>query len=77
MDLRAQITEVLDRVRPYIQNDGGDCELVDVSEDGRIVYVRLQGACRHCPSAVYTLKFGIEQLLREQVPGVEAVEQVP
>ena len=74
---REQIALVVDQIRPYLMNDGGDCELVDVSEDGKTVYLRLQGACRHCPSAIYTVKMGIEQVLREMVPGVECVEAVP
>ncbi|MBP7125463.1 NifU family protein [Myxococcota bacterium] len=74
---RAAIQSILDQIRPALVNDGGDCELVDVSEDGKTVYLRLQGACAHCPSSIYTLKYGIEQVLRELVPGVETVEPVP
>lgn len=74
---RAAIQSVLDQIRPALVNDGGDCELVEVSEDGKTVYLRLQGACAHCPSSIYTLKYGIEQVLRELVPGVETVEPVP
>lgn len=71
------IANVIQTIRPQLQHDGGDCELVEVSEDGKTVYLRLQGACAHCPSAIYTLKYGIEQVLREMVPGVETVEAVP
>jgi Fe-S cluster biogenesis protein NfuA len=74
---RQRIADVIEQVKPYLQRDGGDCDLVDVSPDGKKVFLRLQGACSHCPSAIYTLKFGIEQLLVEQVPGVEEVEAVP
>lgn len=74
---RKAIEEALGRIRPYLVRDGGDCELVSVSEDGKTVYLRLKGACSFCPSATYTLKLGIEQTLREQVPGVERVEAVP
>ena len=73
---RQAIQAVLDQIRPALQNDGGDCELVDVSEDGKTVFLRLQGACAHCPSSIYTLKYGIESVLRELVPGVETVEPV-
>jgi Fe-S cluster biogenesis protein NfuA len=73
---RQLIQTVLDQIRPSLQNDGGDCELVDVSEDGKTVFLRLQGACSHCPSAIYTLKYGIESVLKEMVPGVESVEPV-
>ena len=74
---RQAIADAIDQVRPYLQRDGGDCEIVDVSPDGKTVFLRLQGHCSHCPSAIYTLKYGIEQFLREQVPGVESVEAVP
>ncbi|RFU67209.1 NifU family protein [Bacillus sp. V59.32b] len=69
-----QVQEVLDKLRPFLLRDGGDCELVDV-EDG-IVKLRLLGACGSCPSSTITLKAGIERALLEEVPGVEEVEQV-
>jgi len=74
---REAISDVVQQLRPYLQRDGGDCELVDVSADGKTVFLRLKGACSHCPSAIYTLKLGIEQAIREMVPGVETVEAVP
>lgn len=69
-----QVLEVLDKLRPFLLRDGGDCELVDV-EDG-IVKLRLLGACGTCPSSTITLKAGIERALLEEVPGVLEVEQV-
>lgn len=69
-----QVMEVLDKLRPFLQRDGGDCELVDV-EDG-IVKLRLVGACGSCPSSTITLKAGIERALMEEVEGVEEVQQV-
>ncbi len=69
-----QVKEVLDKLRPFLLRDGGDCELVDV-EDG-IVKLRLLGACGSCPSSTITLKAGIERALLEEVPGVVEVEQV-
>lgn len=69
-----QVQEVLDKLRPFLLRDGGDCELVDV-EDG-IVKLRLLGACGTCPSSTITLKAGIERALMEEVPGVIEVEQV-
>ena len=63
-----QVQEVLDRLRPFLLRDGGDCELVDI-EDG-IVRLRLLGACGTCPSSTITLKAGIERALIEEVPGV-------
>ncbi|MBM7648543.1 Fe-S cluster biogenesis protein NfuA [Bacillus ectoiniformans] len=65
---------VLDKLRPFLLRDGGDCELVDI-EDG-IVKLRLLGACGSCPSSTITLKAGIERALLEEVPGVVEVEQV-
>ena len=72
-ELTAQVVAVLDEVRPHLQNDGGDVELIDVSADG-VVKVKLTGACGSCPMAQITLKRGIEARLKEKVPGVTAVE---
>ena len=66
----------LDTVRPHLQNDGGDVELLGVEEDGT-VKVRLQGACHGCPMAAMTLQMGIERILKKEVPEVTAVENVP
>ena len=66
MSPRSDIEVVLDRVRPLLQADGGDIELVDVS--GRKAYVRLSGKCAGCPSAHLTLHIGIEMAIREAVP---------
>ncbi|PLR79345.1 hypothetical protein CU633_01040 [Bacillus sp. V3-13] len=74
LDVKAEVQEVLDKLRPFLLRDGGDCELVDV-EDG-IVKLRLLGACGSCPSSTITLKAGIERALLEEVPGVLEVEQV-
>ncbi len=73
-DMTTQVQEVLDKLRPFLLRDGGDCELVDV-EDG-VVKLRLLGACGSCPSSTITLKAGIERALLEEVPGVVEVEQV-
>jgi len=69
-----QVKEVLDKLRPFLLRDGGDCELIDV-EDG-VVKLRLLGACGSCPSSTITLKAGIERALLEEVPGIVEVEQV-
>ncbi|MBN3525492.1 MULTISPECIES: NifU family protein [Paenibacillus] len=69
-----EVLEVLDKLRPFLQRDGGDVELVDV-EDG-IVKLRLMGACGSCPSSTITLKAGIERALVEEVEGVKEVVQV-
>ncbi len=73
-ELKNQVAAVLDGIRPHLQADGGDVELIDVSDDG-IVKVKLTGACGGCPMAKLTLKRGIEARLKEKVPGVTAVEQ--
>lgn len=73
-NLMDQVQEVLDKLRPFLQRDGGDVELVDV-EDG-VVKVRLMGACGSCPSSTVTLKAGIERALMEEIPGIEEVIQV-
>jgi Fe-S cluster biogenesis protein NfuA len=69
-----EVLEVLDKLRPFLQRDGGDVELVDV-EDG-VVKLRLMGACGSCPSSTITLKAGIERALMEEVEGIEEVVQV-
>ena len=70
--LRDRVAAVLDELRPMVQSDGGDIELVDVDEDG-VVRVRLHGACIGCPSATMTLTMGIERTLRDQIPEVTRV----
>ena len=70
----SEVEEVLDSIRPALQADGGDVELVDV--DGGVVKVRLTGACGGCPMATMTLKGGIEAALKERIPAVERVESV-
>ncbi|OUM86440.1 MAG: hypothetical protein BAA01_06750 [Bacillus thermozeamaize] len=72
--IEEQVQEVLDKLRPFIQRDGGDIELVAV-EDG-VVKVRLMGACGSCPASTITLKAGVERALMEEVPGIVEVEQV-
>lgn len=74
MSVREQVELVLSKLRPYIQRDGGDVELVDV-EDG-VVKLRLLGACGSCPSSTITLKAGIERALMEEIPEIREVEQV-
>jgi Fe-S cluster biogenesis protein NfuA len=69
-----QVLEVLDKLRPFLQRDGGDVELIDV-EDG-IVKLKLMGACGSCPSSTITLKAGIERALVEEVEGINEVMQV-
>lgn len=73
--MRKQVEEALNKIRPALQADGGDVKLVDVTEDG-IVKVKLQGACGCCPMSQMTLKMGIEQALKKEIPGVKSVVSV-
>ena len=70
------VAEVIEQIRPLLQGDGGDIELVETDEATGIVSVRLQGACRGCPSAQQTLKLGVERHLIEKVPTVKEVVPV-
>ena len=73
--MKEKVQKVIDRIRPMLQADGGDVELVDVKEGG-VVEVKLQGACSGCPGAIYTLKNGIESMLKEEVPEIKEVKAV-
>jgi len=70
-----EVKKVLEMIRPALQADGGDVELVEVGDDG-VVKVRLVGACGHCPMSTMTLKMGIEKTLKDKVPGVKEVVSV-
>lgn len=70
--MKEQVQQVLEKIRPSLQADGGDVELVDVEEG--IVKVRLQGACAGCPMSQMTLKNGIERILKQEIPEVKSVE---
>ena len=70
-----RVQTVLNEIRPALQQDGGDCELVEVTDDW-IVRVRLTGACAGCPMSTMTLKMGIEATLKERIPEVQSVESV-
>lgn len=72
--MKEKVEAALNAIRPALQNDGGDVELVDVA-DG-IVKVRLTGACGGCPMSTMTLKMGIERVIREQVPEIKEVLSV-
>jgi len=73
--MKEQIEQALDKIRPALQRDGGDIELVEV-EEGGIVKVRLTGACGGCPMSQMTLKQGVERIVKQLVPEVKAVESV-
>jgi Fe-S cluster biogenesis protein NfuA len=73
--LKEKVEKALEEVRPALQADGGNVELVDVTEDG-VAKLRLTGACSGCPMSTYTLKLGIEKRLKEAIPELKGVEQV-
>ena len=73
--MKEQVEKALEKIRPSLQADGGDVELMDISEDG-IVKVKLTGACRGCPMSQLTLKMGIEKALKQAVPEVKEVQSV-
>ncbi len=73
--MKDEVQAALDIVRPQLQADGGDAELVDVTDEG-VVKLRLVGACGGCPMSQMTLKMGIERILKEKVPSVKSVEAV-
>lgn len=73
--LHERVEHIISRIRPAVQSDGGDLELVDITPEG-VVRVRLHGACVGCPSSSMTLHMGIERNLREKIPEITGVEQV-
>lgn len=73
--MREKVQAVIDEIRPRLQADGGDIELVDI-EEGGIVKVRLKGACVGCPGAQMTLQFGVQRLLQARIPEVTQVVAV-
>ncbi|HPK87209.1 MAG TPA: NifU family protein [Atribacterota bacterium] len=73
--MREKVEKALEKIRPSLQMDGGDVELVDVTDDG-IVKVKLTGACRGCPMSQLTLKMGIEKSLKKDIPEIKEVQAV-
>ena len=74
-DIKEKVEPVIEKIRPMLQADGGDIELVNVEDDGT-VKVRLVGACAGCAMSQQTLKLGVENILKKEVPEVKCVEQV-
>ena len=72
--MQEQVQTVIDKIRPMLKEHGGDIELVGIEDN--VVSVRLQGACAGCPGAMMTMKQGVERMVKEAVPEVEAVEAV-
>jgi len=73
-DLKSKVQEALNKIRPMLQADGGDIELVDVV--GKTVKVKLKGACGCCPMSQMTLQMGVQRAVKEAVPEIENVESV-
>jgi len=73
--VKEKVQKALNEIRPQMQADGGDIELIDVTDEG-VVKVRLVGACSGCPGAQMTLQMGVERVLKARVPEVKAVEAV-
>jgi Fe-S cluster biogenesis protein NfuA len=76
MTIQERVEKVLEKIRPYIQSDGGDISLVAVDETAGIVKVRLSGACGSCPSSTATLKGGVERMVRQEIPEIKEVVAV-
>jgi len=74
--MREKVEKVLNEIRPALQADGGDIELVDIDEKTGVVKVKLRGACAACPMAQMTLQMGVERALKDSVPEVTRVENV-
>ncbi len=72
IELRDRVIKVINKIRPYLQSDGGDITLIDITEDN-VVKVRLQGACYGCPFSLQTLKAGVEQAIVREVPEIKSV----
>jgi len=73
--VKERVEKILEQIRPSLQFDGGDVELVEVTEDG-VVKVKLTGACGSCPFATMTLKAGIERILKQEIPEIKEVQEV-
>ncbi|MEC9489578.1 Fe-S cluster biogenesis protein NfuA [Halanaerobium saccharolyticum] len=73
--MKEEVQKYIDKIRPSLQADGGDVELVEVTEDG-VVKVKLLGACSGCPMSTLTIKNGIERTLKQNVDGVQEVQSV-
>jgi Fe-S cluster biogenesis protein NfuA len=70
--IKERVVKALERVRPYLQSDGGDIDLLDITED-MTVKVKLTGACHGCPYSMQTLKAGVEQAIMKEVPEIKRV----
>jgi Fe-S cluster biogenesis protein NfuA len=76
MELKEKVSAVIEKVRPALQGDGGDIELVDVLAEEKAVLVRLKGACFGCPMSTFTIKGYVEQVMKEEIPEINEVRLV-
>jgi Fe-S cluster biogenesis protein NfuA len=76
MELKEKVSAVIEKVRPALQGDGGDIELVDVLAEEKAVLVRLKGACFGCPMSTFTIKGYVEQVIKEEIPEINEVRLV-
>ena len=76
MELKEKVSAVIEKVRPALQGDGGDIELVDVLAEEKAVLVRLKGACFGCPMSTYTIKGYVEKVIKEEIPEINEVRLV-
>ena len=74
--MKERVEKALDKIRPALENDGGNVELVDVDEKKGIVKVKLVGACGSCPMSQLTLRMGVERVLKEEIPEIVEVQSV-
>ncbi len=74
--MKAEVEKAIRELRPYLQSDGGDIDLVEVDEEKGVVKVSLRGACHGCPKAQTTLQLGVEQFLKKKIPEIKWVEAV-
>ena len=74
-ELTRKVVHIINQIRPYLQNDGGDVKFVNITDDN-IVNVELQGACGCCPHSIITLKNGIEDTIKRHLPEIKSVEAV-
>ena len=74
--MKTEVEKAIQELRPYLQGDGGDIELVDVDEEKGVVRVRLKGACAHCPMSQMTVQLGVEESLKKKIPGIKRVQAI-
>ena len=72
MTLKEQVVDIIDQLRPFLQQDGGDIQFLELTEDN-VVKVKLQGACGSCPHAKITLKNGVESTIKKYIPEIQSV----